>query len=270
MDFAEVEREVTKLRQDVAAGRLAEDQFKARLREMMVEDEEGNWWMVGYETSEWYRHDGTDWVTDQPPGHTPSAAMLLPTLPKEVLSKPAPQPAARQAVSHLNFYRELGLALLGAALFGWGNWLPFSEDFPVWPFAFIPSLLGVLLGPWTGGFAGALGGWILGDGMTSLTGGEPWFFALCGFALGVLPSLLVKDARDWKAVLMTGIEVAVICALIIAVAFASAQEDWESFWDDVGRMVIVILPPNTLLLPLFARWLVGPVRRWGLYWRDRS
>ena len=52
MNFAEVEREVAKLRQDVAAGRLAEEQFKAQLRELMVEDEHGAWWMVGYETGE--------------------------------------------------------------------------------------------------------------------------------------------------------------------------------------------------------------------------
>ena len=68
MNFAEVETEVAKLRQELATGHLTEEQFKARLREMMVEDKEGNWWMVGYETGEWYRHDGTDWVQDDPPG----------------------------------------------------------------------------------------------------------------------------------------------------------------------------------------------------------
>jgi hypothetical protein len=66
MSFPEVEREVAKLRQDLAAGRLTEEQFKARLRELMVQDEHGNWWMVGYETGEWYRHDGTDWVRADP------------------------------------------------------------------------------------------------------------------------------------------------------------------------------------------------------------
>lgn len=43
MNFDEVEREVAKLRQDLAAGHLTEEQFKARLRELMVQDEEGNW-----------------------------------------------------------------------------------------------------------------------------------------------------------------------------------------------------------------------------------
>ena len=81
MNFAEVEKKVAKLRQDLAAGRLTEEQFKARLRELMVEDEQGNWWMVGYETGEWYRHDGADWVPDQPPGR--------------IAPKPVPPPLAR-------------------------------------------------------------------------------------------------------------------------------------------------------------------------------
>ena len=68
MEFARVEKEIADLRQELTAGRLTEEQFKARLREMMVEDTDGNWWMVGYETGEWYRHDGTDWVRADPPG----------------------------------------------------------------------------------------------------------------------------------------------------------------------------------------------------------
>jgi len=78
MNFAEVERVVAKLRQDLAAGRLTEEQFKTRLREMMVQDERGDWWMVGYETGEWYRHDGTDWVPDQPPLAQPVVRQRMP------------------------------------------------------------------------------------------------------------------------------------------------------------------------------------------------
>jgi hypothetical protein len=55
------------LRRQVADGLLTEDECKARMRELMVEDSDGNWWMVGYETGEWYRHDGTDWIQANPP-----------------------------------------------------------------------------------------------------------------------------------------------------------------------------------------------------------
>jgi hypothetical protein len=91
MNFAEVERVVAKLRQDVTAGRLSEEQFKARLREMMVEDEGGNWWMVGYETGEWYRHDGADWVPDQPPGRAALGATPQPVAQTIVPTKPEPR-----------------------------------------------------------------------------------------------------------------------------------------------------------------------------------
>jgi len=67
MNFTEVEREVAKLRQDLTAGRLTEDECKARMRELMVEDTEGNWWMVGYETGQWYYHDGQKWLQSEPP-----------------------------------------------------------------------------------------------------------------------------------------------------------------------------------------------------------
>jgi hypothetical protein len=91
MNFTEVEREVARLRQDVAAGCLTEVQFKAHLREMMVEDEEGNWWMVGYETGEWYRHDGTDWVPNQPPGRAALGATPQPVAQTIVPTKPEPR-----------------------------------------------------------------------------------------------------------------------------------------------------------------------------------
>jgi hypothetical protein len=88
VNFAEVEREVAKLRQDLAAGRLTEERLKDRLRELMVEDTEGNWWMVGYETGEWYRHDGTDWVPDQPPDHVAPRPIPTPPAQPVALAKP--------------------------------------------------------------------------------------------------------------------------------------------------------------------------------------
>ncbi|MDY6876997.1 MAG: SHOCT domain-containing protein [Chloroflexota bacterium] len=90
MDFAEVEREVAKLRQRLAAGRLTEEQFKARLRELMVLDEHGDWWMVGYETGEWYCHDGTDWMRADPSGGTNRRAIPQPMTQPVAPIKPEP------------------------------------------------------------------------------------------------------------------------------------------------------------------------------------
>jgi hypothetical protein len=79
--FAQVEGEVARLRQEMVAGRLTEEQFKARLRELMVQDAQGTWWMVGAETGGWYRHDGANWVRADRPGR--------------VALRAAPQPVVR-------------------------------------------------------------------------------------------------------------------------------------------------------------------------------
>ena len=67
MRFDEVEKEAAWLRQERAAGRLTEEQFKARLKELMLQDENGNWWMVGQQSGEWYRSEAGQWVRASPP-----------------------------------------------------------------------------------------------------------------------------------------------------------------------------------------------------------
>ena len=68
--FAQIKAEATKLREDMIAGRLTKDQFKAKLRDLMFTDKDGTWWMLGAETLEWYSSRGTDWVRADPPGYT--------------------------------------------------------------------------------------------------------------------------------------------------------------------------------------------------------
>lgn len=65
--FAQIKAEATKLSQDVKAGRLTGDQFKAKLRDLMFRDNNGTWWMLGAETLEWYSSHGKDWVRADPP-----------------------------------------------------------------------------------------------------------------------------------------------------------------------------------------------------------
>ncbi len=112
MNFDDVEREVAGLRQDLDAGRLNEEQFKTRLRELMVEDAGGNWWMVGYETGEWYRHDGDDWVRADPPDKKPAGSVPPPAVKAIVPTKPQSHPV-RGIVVFL-----LGLVIFG--VIGWG------------------------------------------------------------------------------------------------------------------------------------------------------
>ena len=85
MDFKQAENRFKQLKAQFEAGTLTEPEFKAQLDKLMIQDEQGNWWMIGYETELWYRHDGTSWVKTDLPGE--------PSL------KPAPLPSSLETGS---------------------------------------------------------------------------------------------------------------------------------------------------------------------------
>jgi hypothetical protein len=68
MDFSQVAAVFQKLKAQYDAGDLSEADFKARLQNLMLQDEEGRWWMIGYESGQWYVHDGQAWVRGEPKG----------------------------------------------------------------------------------------------------------------------------------------------------------------------------------------------------------
>lgn len=67
--FSKVEAEVARLNTLLVAGKLSEVDFNERLSKLMVQDTNGEWWMVGAKTGGWYRYDGRSWVQSSPPGH---------------------------------------------------------------------------------------------------------------------------------------------------------------------------------------------------------
>ncbi|RLC99074.1 MAG: serine/threonine protein kinase [Chloroflexi bacterium] len=183
----------------------------------------------------------------------------------------APSVAASVAL-RLDFWRGLGLILLGSALQGVGLWLNSAilrdyASFPLSPLAFIPSLFGVLFGPWIGASVGLLG-FLAPSALAGQLWPDWWGLALCSCALGLIPGLMVKEARNWKAVIGAGILTSVVWALSVATIISATNGLWDIFWGFAQNELIAVLPPNLLLLPLFARWLIGPVRRRGLYWRE--
>ena len=80
--FKQVEAEVARLKDQLAAGRLSEEKFNEQLKNLMVEDDNGDWWMVGASTGGWYRFDGQGWVQSTPPGSwvQGGSARLVPQL----------------------------------------------------------------------------------------------------------------------------------------------------------------------------------------------
>lgn len=89
MDFDQAQARFRELKALFAAGDLTETEFKAKLEELMVQDEGGNWWMIGYETERWYRYDGTSWVPSDPSERRVSAQPSAPGKPRLAESAPA-------------------------------------------------------------------------------------------------------------------------------------------------------------------------------------
>jgi serine/threonine-protein kinase len=183
-----------------------------------------------------------------------------------------PQRISVPATSRLNFWRGIALVLTGAALHGGLVMLTLDTleeyvEFPQAAFAFIPALFGILFGPWIGGATGVLGSlvWNTIGGWYSHV---QWGIALSACTMGVLPGLIVKDARNRKEVLGAGVLGSVMYALAVPVAVGVLEEWWYDFWYIAVQVLIPALPLNVLLLPFLARWLVRPVQRRGLYWRD--
>ncbi len=92
MNFTEVEAQYRSLKAQHAAGTLSEADFKAQLQDLMIDDDQGHWWIIGYETGQWYVHDGEQWAPGEPPRPAPVAPPPAPTPevpPPQVKAEPA-------------------------------------------------------------------------------------------------------------------------------------------------------------------------------------
>jgi hypothetical protein len=122
MDFARVEAEFGRLKAQFERGALTEEAFKAQLEELMIEDEQGRWWILGYETGRWYVHDGEQWVQQEPPRAAPRPSAARPPYPQatKVMPDAQPRPAAaapsRPTLGQRLGRNELSVLLIAA---GW-------------------------------------------------------------------------------------------------------------------------------------------------------
>jgi pSer/pThr/pTyr-binding forkhead associated (FHA) protein len=96
-------------------GHLNTEQYHAALADLMVQDDQGEYWMLGVESGEWYWHDGEDWQLRNPPHY----------LPKDQEAPKAESPADQElqqpeAVSpkrtNRNRWGAVGLWLFGALI----------------------------------------------------------------------------------------------------------------------------------------------------------
>lgn len=81
--FQKAEDEYFKLKGQLGAGRITHEQFEAALKESLVEDDQGRYWMLGVDSGKWYVHEGENWVESNPPPapvRPPAAGNLPPPL----------------------------------------------------------------------------------------------------------------------------------------------------------------------------------------------
>ncbi len=93
MDFFQVAAEFRQLKTQYEAGALSEADFKARLQDLMLQDEQGRWWMIGVETGQWYVHDGEKWVQAEPPAPQETPPVVAPPI---AATQPPQTPAIRR------------------------------------------------------------------------------------------------------------------------------------------------------------------------------
>jgi hypothetical protein len=78
MDFRQAEKKFKQLKNQFEAGELTENEMKAQLEKLMIQDEHKHWWVMGYESELWYRHDGKDWIQTKLPSGVSEELTSLP------------------------------------------------------------------------------------------------------------------------------------------------------------------------------------------------
>lgn len=88
--FRQAEDQFFLLRGQFESKRITREQFDAALKELMVQDADGRYWMIGADSGKWYMHDGKNWVEAQPPSTSvpPSPPRFVETQPPLKSSNP--------------------------------------------------------------------------------------------------------------------------------------------------------------------------------------
>lgn len=76
--FRATEDAYFKLRGQFDIGRITQEQFDEKLREHIVQDVSGHFWMLGADSGKWYFYDGVNWVPGNPLNETEAAAIAQP------------------------------------------------------------------------------------------------------------------------------------------------------------------------------------------------
>ncbi|MFO7865799.1 MAG: hypothetical protein R6V02_03155 [Candidatus Aminicenantes bacterium] len=65
--FHQVENAFSELKRQFRQKLISEQEFKARLKELRLNDDQGRCWTIGARSGKWYYFDGEKWIEAQPP-----------------------------------------------------------------------------------------------------------------------------------------------------------------------------------------------------------
>ncbi len=126
--FKKMEDEFFRLKGQVVAGRITQEQFEAELKKLTIQDSQGRDWQMGAERGKWYLRVGENWVeadpetanlpraivNPPPPADLPERGGIPPTLPGRAGKTGAtpPPPQGRRCLHWGWAGAILGIALL--------------------------------------------------------------------------------------------------------------------------------------------------------------
>lgn len=211
MDFASVEQEFVDLKARFESGSLTEADVKAQLEDLMIADEQGRWWIIGFETGEWYVHDGEKWVQQEPPGAAPVSRQARPSAADLPLDSKRTLFGGSRPLVRLTLSREAVPALLIVA-----GWL-------VCLILWIISEISTYYLPWASiALLGSTGGLVTGLVLRRTDPPSPWrqvpLVSLCwAVGMAIIWSLWAPySAPRWT---LNALVVGLVGALITATAF---------------------------------------------------
>lgn len=233
MDFIQAQKRFEQLKTQFSAGRLSEAQFKSQLEELMIQDEKGDWWTIGYETEKWYRHDGKDWVRTNPPDIIPQISTPQ-AIKQETGTSPSTAKPEEQKTPWRFGKNEIVQCIIGLVIFILLYFIFGKSSSPLryWSPAFaIPLFFGLVFGPVVGG---ALGGVLyIVNGIFTFyqynysQSGISFFnlFPIVGGLASVIPGLIMgsvkippQSYRSFKSILR--VELFVILANLARILFS--------------------------------------------------
>jgi hypothetical protein len=116
--FRQAKEKFFQLKGQLSTGRITQEQFDAALKDLMVQDEQGRYWMIGADSGKWYLHDGQRWVETQPPTGAPQQIQTT------------PETYSRSQKSNWRLWILGGCAITLLAVIGIGAFIVVSGLFP--------------------------------------------------------------------------------------------------------------------------------------------